>query len=267
MLQYPEIDPVAFHIGPLAVHWYGLMYLVGFLAAYLLARYRGKSASPAWTAEQVADLIFFLALGVIIGGRTGYMLFYDWSGLVAHPLSFFEVWDGGMSFHGGLLGVILALYLYGRKLKRSFWQMGDFVAPLVPIGLGLGRIGNFINGELWGRISQLPWAMVFPSGGPYPRHPSQLYEFLLEGVILFIILWVFSAKQKPKAAVSGLFLLLYGTFRFLVEFVRQPDPQLGFVAWGWLTRGQELSLPMVLLGVGLLVWAYGRTASADMNKQ
>lgn len=256
MLHYPQIDPVAFSIGPLKVHWYGLMYLLGFAIAYVLARYRAAKQVRPWQKEQVADLIFYLALGVIIGGRTGYMLFYNVDQLIAHPLSYFEVWDGGMSFHGGLLGVILALWLYGLKLKRPFWEMGDFVAPLVPIGLALGRIGNFINGELWGRVTDMPWGMVFPTGGPLPRHPSQLYECLLEGVVLFVVLWWFSAKPRPRGAVSALFLIFYGLFRFLIEFVRQPDPQLGFVAFGWMTRGQELSIPMVLFGLVLFWYAY-----------
>lgn len=263
MLQYPHIDPVAFHLGPIHVHWYGLMYLFGFIAAYLLALYRGKRQKRPWTTQQVADLIFYLALGVIIGGRTGYMLFYDWEGLIARPLSYFAIWDGGMSFHGGLIGVILAMMGYAHYIKRRFWEVGDFVAPLVPIGLGLGRLGNFINGELWGRASDLPWSMVFPTGGPLPRHPSQLYEFLLEGVILFIILWLFSSKLRPRGAVSGLFLLVYGVFRFLVEFVREPDPQLGFVAWQWMTRGQELCIPMIIAGLVLLIFAYKRAKTHE----
>lgn len=257
MLHYPNINPIAFQIGPLKVHWYGLMYLFGFATAYGLALYRGPKQVKPWSSDQVADLIFYLALGVIVGGRTGYMLFYDWHQLITHPASYFAVWDGGMSFHGGLLGVILALWLYGLKLKRPFWEMGDFVAPLVPIGLALGRIGNFINGELWGRVSHVPWAMVFPSGGPLPRHPSQLYECLFEGIVLFIVLWWFSVKPRPSGSVSALFLILYGVFRFCIEFVRNPDPQLGFVAFGWMTRGQELSIPMVLFGIGLFWYAYG----------
>ncbi len=256
MLHYPQIDPVAFHLGPLKVHWYGLMYLLGFAVAYGLARFRAPRQPKPWTPDQVADLIFYLALGVIIGGRTGYMLFYAWDQLVAQPLSFFQVWDGGMSFHGGLLGVTLAAWLYGKKLKRPFWEVGDFVAPLVPIGLALGRLGNFINGELWGRVTTVPWGMVFPSGGPLPRHPSQLYECLFEGVVLFIALWWFSAKPRPRGAVSALFLILYGVFRFMIEFVRNPDPQLGFVAWGWMTRGQELCIPMVLIGAIWMGYAY-----------
>ncbi|MDF1760190.1 MAG: prolipoprotein diacylglyceryl transferase [Coxiellaceae bacterium] len=256
MLQYPQIDPVAFAVGPLKVHWYGIMYLVGFAIAYLLARYRGPRQLKPWTKEQVADLIFYAAIGVVVGGRTGYMLFYNFGGLIANPLSYFEVWDGGMSFHGGLLGVLLAIWIYGRFLKRPFWEMGDFIAPLVPLGLAFGRIGNFINGEVWGRVTNVPWAMVFPNAGPLARHPSQLYECFFEGIVLFVILWWFSAKPRPRGAVSALFLIFYGLFRFGLEFVRQPDQQLGFIAFGWLTRGQELSIPMVLFGAGLFWYAY-----------
>jgi len=256
MLKYPHIDPIAFHIGPLKVHWYGIMYLIGFAAAWLLARKRAVRPGSPVTQVQVSDLIFYSALGVVLGGRIGYMLFYDLPNFIHHPWIFFRVWDGGMSFHGGLLGVMLSLWLYSRSLKCSFWQLADFVAPLVPIGLGAGRLGNFINGELWGRVTTMPWGMVFPKAGPLPRHPSELYEFCLEGVSLFIILWFFSAKPKPRMAVSGLFLLVYGCFRFFVEFFRQPDPQLGFVAFGWMTRGQELSIPMIIIGSILLIIAY-----------
>jgi phosphatidylglycerol:prolipoprotein diacylglycerol transferase len=256
MLHYPTINPVAFHIGPLPVHWYGLMYAVGFVGAWGLASWRARQPNSGWNLEQVSDLIFYCALGVIIGGRVGYILFYNWSNFLAEPLSLFKVWQGGMSFHGGLVGVMLAVWLYGRHIGKSFLTMGDFVAPLVPIGLGAGRIGNFINGELWGRVTTAPWGMIYPQAGPLPRHPSELYEFLLEGLLLFIILWWFSAKPKPRGAVAGLFLMAYGSFRFIAEFFRQPDLQLGFVAFGWMTRGQELSLPMILIGLIMMIWAY-----------
>lgn len=260
MIMYPNINPIAFQIGPLAVHWYGLMYLVGFLGAWLFLTLRlNQSTFPrGFTKDQLSDLVFYSALGVILGGRIGYMLFYAWPSLVAHPLSIFYIWQGGMSFHGGLIGVVIALSIYARKIGKSLVDITDFIAPVVPIGLGAGRLGNFINGELWGRVSDVPWAMVFPNAGPMPRHPSQLYEFLLEGVVLFIILWTFSSKARPRWTVSGLFLLCYGFFRFLIEFVREPDEQIGYIAWGWLTKGQLLSLPMILLGLFLFAWGYRR---------
>lgn len=258
MLIYPQFNPIAFHIGPIAVHWYGIMYLIGFAGAWMLALHRAKKVNSGWNPEQISDLIFYSALGVILGGRIGYMLFYDFPGLVANPLSFFKIWDGGMSFHGGLIGVICAFYFYGRKINKTIFELGDFAAPLVPIGLGAGRIGNFINGELWGRVTTVPWGMVYPQAGPLPRHPSEIYEFLLEGVLLFIIMWTFSAKQRPRMAVSALFLICYGSFRFIAECFRQPDPQLGFIAFNWLTMGQLLSLPMILLGIILMIIAYKR---------
>lgn len=254
MLQYPHIDPIAFSLGPLKVHWYGIMYLIGFASAWLLASYRARKPGSGWTQDQITDFIFYAALGVIIGGRVGYLLFYNLPDFLRHPWILFRVWDGGMSFHGGMLGVIFALWLYARKLGRSIWALTDFAAPLVPIGLFCGRIGNFINGELWGRVTDVPWAMVFPTGGPWLRHPSQLYEALLEGVLLFVILWTFSIKPRPRFAVSALFLLCYGCFRFFVEFYRVPDPQYGYLAFGWLTMGQILSTPMIIIG-GYALWA------------
>lgn len=258
MLMYPNINPIALQIGPIKIHWYGLMYLIGFVGAWLLAWSRARKPNSGWTSEQVSDLIFYCALGVIIGGRLGYMLFYDFTNFIHQPWLVFRIWDGGMAFHGGLIGVMFAVWLFARKTHKTFFEVGDFVAPLVPIGLGAGRIGNFINGELWGRVTSMPWGMVFPQAGPQPRHPSQLYEFFLEGVILFIILWWYSAKPKPRMAVSGLFLLCYGCFRFLVEFFRQPDLQIGFVAFGWLTKGQLLSIPMIIAGLVMLIFAYHR---------
>jgi phosphatidylglycerol:prolipoprotein diacylglycerol transferase len=256
MLYYPQINPVAFSLGPVKVHWYGIMYLVGFAGAWLLANYRAKFPQNNFTSLQVSDLIFYAALGVILGGRLGYMLFYDLPDFLHNPLTFFRVWDGGMSFHGGMLGVFLAFWWYSRKIGRSLWDITDFMVPFVPIGLAAGRVGNFINGELWGRVTTVPWGMVFPDGGPLPRHPSQIYEFLLEGMSLFLILWFFSAKPRPRFAVSALFLLCYGSFRFIAEFFRQPDPQLGFIAWGWLTMGQLLSLPMIIAGLTALIIIY-----------
>lgn len=261
MLQYPQLDPVAISLGPVKVHWYGLTYLVGFVAGWWLGRLRTRKPWSPVTEEQMGDLLFYLALGVILGGRFGYVLFYNFDTFLADPLWLLRVWEGGMSFHGGLLGVIFAMWWYGRKVGSGFWRLADFVAPLVPVGLGAGRIGNFINGELWGKPTDVPWAMVFPHApDSLARHPSQLYQFALEGVALFVILWWFSAKPRPRMAVSGLFLVCYGVFRFLVEFVRQPDPQLGYLAFDWLTMGQVLSTPMILAGAALMFIAYRRNA-------
>ena len=264
MIQYPHIDPVAVRVGPLQIHWYGIMYLLGFLAFWWLGRLRARRPDHPIAPEQVGDLLFYGALGVILGGRVGYFLFYSGDRLLSDPLSILRVWEGGMSFHGGLLGVLIAIFWYAhRKLHTDFFNLADFVAPMVPIGLGLGRIGNFINGELWGKPTDLPWGMVFPGAGSVPRHPSQLYEAFLEGLVLFLILWTFSSRPRPVGAVSGLFLVGYGCFRFLIEFVRLPDPQLGYLAFGWLTMGQVLSLPMIAAGLGLLWWAYHHAAPAD----
>ena len=255
MIDYPNIDPVAFAVGPLEVRWYGLMYLIGFVGAYWLCSRRAKLPNSGWTEEQVSDMIFYGAIGVIVGGRVGYMLFYNFSALVADPLSMFKVWQGGMSFHGGLLGVSAAVFLFALKNNKRFFDVLDFGSPMVPIGLGTGRLGNFIGGELWGRPTDVPWAMVFPHADDKPRHPSQLYEFFLEGIVLFIILYWFSRKPRPRMAVAGSFLIGYGAFRFLVEFTRQPDAHLGHIV-GWMTMGQILSTPMIIGGIGLVAWAY-----------
>lgn len=261
MLQHPQIDPVAIAIGPLKIHWYGLTYLVGFLAGWWLGRLRTRKPWSPINEEQVGDLLFYLALGVILGGRFGYVVFYNFDTFLADPLWLFRVWEGGMSFHGGLLGVMLAMWWYGRKVDAGFWKIADFVAPLVPVGLGAGRIGNFINGELWGKPTDVSWGMVFPTApDALARHPSQLYQFALEGVALFVILWWFSARPRPRMAVSGMFLIFYGVFRFLVEFVREPDPQLGYLAFDWLTMGQVLSTPMIVAGAALMFIAYRRNA-------
>lgn len=261
MLQHPQIDPVAIAIGPLKIHWYGLTYLVGFLVGWWLGRLRARKPWSPITEVQMGDMLFYIALGVILGGRFGYVIFYNFSAFAADPLMLLRVWEGGMSFHGGLLGVIFAMWWFGRKVDRTFWQIADFVAPLVPVGLGAGRIGNFINGELWGKSTDVAWGMVFRTApDSLARHPSQLYQFALEGVLLFIVLWWFSSKPRPRMAVSGLFLACYGIFRFLVEFVRQPDPQLGYLAFDWLTMGQVLSFPMILAGAVLIVIAYRRNA-------
>ena len=255
MIPYPNIDPVALQLGPLAIRWYGLMYIIGFAIAWALARYRARRPGSGWTPEQVDDLIFYCALGVIVGARIGSILFYNFDGWLRDPLVLFRIWEGGMSFHGGLIGVVLALWLYGRKLGKSFFAMGDFVAPLAPLGLAFGRIGNFINGELWGKTTDVPWGFVVDGT---TRHASQLYQAGLEGVTLFVILWLYSARRPPEKAVSGMFLLGYGVFRFAIEFVRLPDAHIGYLAWGWLTMGQLLTLPLIVFGVILLWLAYRR---------
>lgn len=258
MFVRPDIDPVAFSIGPLAVHWYGLMYLLSFLIGWGVGIVRTRQPHVHWHKEEVGDLLFYVVLGVVIGGRVGYMLFYQPGLVFHHPLQLFYIWDGGMSFHGGLIGVFVACAWFARNTGRRLFEITDFVAPIVPIGLFFGRIGNFINGELPGRVTHVPWAMIYPHIDMLPRHPSELYEAFLEGVVLFAILWVYAAKPRPRMAVSALFLLGYGCLRFFAEFFRRPDPFLGFVAFGWMTRGQELCIPMIIGGIGLLVWAYKR---------
>lgn len=268
-----DIDPIAFSIGPVAVHWYGIMYLIAFAAFWWLGERRRRAGRLPVGPTAFSDLAFYGMIGVILGGRVGYMLFYATSELLADPLSLFRIWEGGMSFHGGLLGVLVAMWYWSRRNGMHFFDVMDFVAPLVPIGLGTGRLGNFIGGELWGRHTDLPWGMIFPRAidtaghsieqlkamagagqlAAEARHPSQLYQMLLEGVLLFCILYFVSMKPKPRYLVSGLFALFYGVFRFGVEFVREPDAQLGYLAWGWLTMGQILSLPLILLGVVLLL--------------
>ncbi|TBR40155.1 MULTISPECIES: prolipoprotein diacylglyceryl transferase [Dyella] len=249
-----DIPKVAFSLGPIQVHWYGLMYLGGFLGGWLLAELRRRQGRLPVTRDALGDLCFYVMMGVIVGGRVGYMLFYtDINWIWTNPLALFRVWDGGMSFHGGLLGVLAAIAWWSRRQQVHFFDTVDFIAPLIPIGLGLGRLGNFINGELWGKPSSVPWAMIFPDAPDrLPRHPSQLYEMLLEGVVMFTVLWVVSMKPRPRYFISGLFALMYGCFRFGVEFVRLPDPQLGYLAFGWLTMGQILSLPLILVGLVLL---------------
>lgn len=259
MLVHPDFDPVAFSLGPLQVRWYGLMYLLGFISGWLLGRYRARQPSSVWSVAQVDDIVFYIALGVILGGRIGYILFYGFDAFLHNPLILFRIWEGGMSFHGGFLGVLVAMALFARKHHKPFWVTVDFIAPLIAPGILFGRIGNFINGELWGKVTDAPWGMVFRQAGDgLPHHPSQLYEAALEGVALFFIVWLYSAKPRPTMAVSGVFALSYGIFRFLVELVRQPDAHLGYLAFGWLTMGQVLSLPLILVGVVLLSLAYSR---------
>jgi phosphatidylglycerol:prolipoprotein diacylglycerol transferase len=265
MLPYPHIDPTALELGPLKLRWYGLMYLIGFASGWLLGRWRAAKAGSGWKPEEVDDLISFLILGLLLGARLGYVLFYDFPVFAANPLEIVKIWKGGMSFHGGVAGVCMAFWLFARRTGRPFRAVADFIVPFAPIGLFAGRIGNFINGELWGRPADVPWAMVFPDlkSGLVPRHPSQLYEAGLEGIALFLILFIFSRKKRPLGAVGGLFCLGYGVFRSFCEFFRQPDPQLGFVAFGWLSMGQLLSLPLILIGAGLLIRAY--TVEARRN--
>ena len=252
MLTFPQIDPVALQLGPLAIHWYGLMYLVAFGLVYSLGRLRiSRGQGGIFTARSLEDLVFYSVLGVVIGGRLGYTLLYKPGYYLQHPIEILYLWEGGMAFHGGLLGVLLVMLLFARKQGVSFFTVADFIAPLIPLGLAAGRLGNFINGELWGRPSTVPWAMVFPgSGDGIARHPSQLYQMGLEGIALFVILWVFSNKPRPTGQVSAVFLMGYGVFRFLVEFTREPDNFLGLLAGG-LSMGQWLSLPMIAAGIVL----------------
>ncbi len=262
MIPYPEIDPVALELGPLKVHWYGLTYLAGLSFAWWLARVRAARADSPIARDQVDDLIFYAAVGIVLGGRLGYALFYGWERLLEEPLWLFRVWEGGMAFHGGLLGVIAALAVLSRTRDIPFGRLADFVAPLAPVGLALGRLGNFIGQELWGRPADVPWAMVFPRDPlGLARHPSQLYQFALEGCLLFLIVYVYSRRPRPPWSVAGVFLCGYGVLRFSAEFFREPDTHIGFDALGWVTRGQLLSIPMILLGVGLFIWAHRRHPS------
>jgi len=263
MLVHPQFNPVAVQLGPLAIHWYGLMYLAGFMTFLWLGRRRIAALNhPQINTKLLDDLLFYGVLGVILGGRLGYVLFYKASYYLAHPLEIFAVWQGGMSFHGGFLGVLVAIVWLAYKKKLRWLQLTDFIAPLVPPGLAFGRIGNFINGELWGRPTDMPWAMVFPQVDNLPRHPSQLYEFALEGLLLFALLWLYARKPRPVGAVSGLFLIGYGSFRFLAEFTREPDDFLGLLSFG-MSMGQWLSLPMVLAGVLLMAFSIRRAAGVN----
>jgi phosphatidylglycerol:prolipoprotein diacylglycerol transferase len=250
MIRYPNIDPVLIRIGPLAIRWYGLMYLIGFISSYLLVRYQVVKKKIALSGDDIESLYSYLIFGLIIGARMGYVIFYNLGDYIKSPLEVFAVWHGGMSFHGGLAGAVIAGIIFCRKHGSDFWQLGDLIIVTAPIGLGLGRLGNFINGELFGRPTDLPWGMIFPSGGPFPRHPSQLYEFLLEGVILFAVLWSVKDKNLRSGTIISLFLILYGIFRFTVEFFREPDPQLGFI-FGPFTMGQALSVATALFGAAI----------------
>lgn len=264
MLTYPKIDPVALQLGPLAIHWYGLTYLVAFglFMALAIMRLRHEPFASvqgpgAWSRRDVEDMLFAGVVGTIIGGRLGYCLFYKPEFYLANPLQILFIWQGGMSFHGGMLGVIASQVWFARTRSKPGWQVLDFVAPCVPLGLASGRVGNFINGELWGRFADptLPWGMVFPqSGSMQPRHPSQIYQFLLEGLLLFLILWFYARKERRPAQVSAVFLVGYGTMRFIAEYFREPDAHLGLLALG-MSMGQWLCVPMILAGVALWIWA------------
>jgi phosphatidylglycerol:prolipoprotein diacylglycerol transferase len=299
MLIHPNFDPIALHLGPLAVRWYGLMYLLAFIQCIVIGRLRLRLpyvAAQGWTTKDIDDILFYGVLGTILGGRLGYVVFYKSSFYLANPLDIFKVWEGGMSFHGGMIGVTLAMVVFAWQRKRTWLQVTDFVAPLVPLGLAAGRFGNFINGELWGRVTNpnAPWAMLFQNASPddaiwlrthpqqaaqwnlneiferyqmLPRHPSQLYEIALEGFALFIVMWLMSRKQRPVGAISAVFLIGYGLARFTVEFAREPDDYLGLLAMN-LSMGQWLSLPMIIGGIGLLIWSYrrGRAVSSESAK-
>lgn len=268
MLRHPNIDPVIFSIWELKIRWYSLSYIAGFLLAYFLGKHRAKQANSGWTTQEVSDLIFNCAVGLVVGARVGYILFYNAGAMLDNFWVLFKVWEGGMSFHGGLIGVILAAWLFGRKTKKGFFGVTDFLVPLAPLGIFCGRMANFINAELWGRKTDVAWGMEFPiktldpSTGQTtiswtdPRHASQLYEGFLEGIVLFIILWIYSSKPRPAMAVSAVFLIFYGLFRTFVEFFREPDAHIEFVAFNWLTMGQLLSAPMIIAGLTLLFFAY-----------
>jgi phosphatidylglycerol---prolipoprotein diacylglyceryl transferase len=299
MLIHPNFDPIALHLGPLAVRWYGLMYLLAFIQCIVIGRLRLRLpyvSAQGWTTKDIDDILFYGVLGTILGGRLGYVVFYKSSFYLANPLDIFKVWEGGMSFHGGMIGVTLAMVVFAWQRKRTWLQVTDFVAPLVPLGLAAGRFGNFINGELWGRVTNpnAPWAMLFQNASPddaiwlrthpqqaaqwnlneiferyqmLPRHPSQLYEIALEGFALFIVMWLMSRKQRPVGAISAVFLIGYGIARFTVEFAREPDDYLGLLAMN-LSMGQWLSLPMIIGGIGLLIWSYrrGRAVPSESAK-
>lgn len=263
MLIHPQFDPVAIYIGPLTVHWYGLMYLLAFMLFLWLGKLRIRTLNrPGWDDKMMDDLLFYGILGVVLGGRLGEVLFYNPGYYMSRPLEILAVWQGGMSFHGGFLGVLVAMTLFARQHKLPWLQLMDFIAPLVPLGLGAGRIGNFINAELWGRPTNVAWGMVFPNVDGLPRHPSQLYEFILEGLVLFALMWLYSRKPRPVGAVSGLFLLGYGSFRFLVEYTRNPDDGIfGLMSFG-ISMGQWLSLPMVIVGLVLMLRGQRKSAIA-----
>lgn len=254
MWQYPSIDPVAISLGPVSIHWYALSYLIGIGLVWLTLRYRTRVYQLGWTEDDLSDMVFYAVLGVLLGGRIGYMLFYGWEALLRDPLSALKIWEGGMSFHGGLIGVLIGVGFFARRKGVSFFTVTDFIAPSIPLALGCGRIGNFINGELPGRVTDVSWALVYP-GELVGRHPSSLYQALLEGPVLFAMLWVFAMKPRPLMVISGMFLVGYGSLRVLSEAFREPDSHIGFVMFNWVTQGQLLSVPMVLLGISFVVYS------------
>ncbi len=256
MLVHPQFDPIAFSIGPLSVRWYGLMYLFAFAVGGLLAAHRARQPNSGWKVEEISDFVFYSALGVVLGGRLGYVLFYNFAYYREHPLEILYVWTGGMSFHGGLIGVLVALFIYAKQTQRSLLAVGDFFVPVIGLGIAAVRLSNFINQELWGRVTELPIGVIFPLAGSLPRHPSQLYEALFEGVVLFIIVWLYTQKPRTLGKATGLFLLGYGIARFSIEFVREPDSHIGFVAFDWMTKGQLLTLPMIVIGLLLLLGTF-----------
>jgi phosphatidylglycerol:prolipoprotein diacylglycerol transferase len=263
MINYPNIDPVALALGPITIYWYGLTYVGGLVFAWWLGKQRAQLPNSPIKESQIDDLIFYAALGILVGGRVGYALFYGSASLLEDPLRVFRIWEGGMAFHGGFLGVVIAMWLLCRNHKIEFGALVDFIAPLAPVGLALGRLGNFINQELWGRPADVPWAMVFPNDpGGLARHPSQLYQFAMEGILLFVILFWYTRVPRPRWSAAGLFLFGYGIFRSTAEFFREPDAHVGFDALGWVTRGQLLSLPMIIAGAAIIIWAYRRDAKA-----
>ena len=256
-MQYPVIDPIAINFGPIKIYWYAISYLVGIGLVWWTLAYRNRQYRSGYSNEELSDLIFYAVLGVLLGGRIGYMLFYGFNNLIENPFMVLKIWQGGMSFHGGLLGVLLAIWFFSRNVNRSFFSVTDFIAPSVPLALGCGRIGNFINTELPGRVTDVPWALIFSDG--IARHPSSLYQAAMEGPVLFVLLWSFAYRRRPEMAVSGLFLFGYGCFRLLTELFRAPDSHIGFVLTGLITAGQLLSIPMVLLGMIIIGFSYSQS--------
>lgn len=256
MLTYPHLNPIALTLGPVQIHWYGVMYILGFICAWIIAKHQTQKLKLHWSTEQISDLIFYAAVGIIIGGRLGYMFFYNFYDWLSHPFLVFKIWQGGMSFHGGLIGALIGLVYVAKHQHRQILEVTDFTAPLVPLGLATGRFGNFINGELWGRPTSMPWGMIFPGAGPEPRHPSQLYELGLEGLLLFIVLFLYTQKRRPTGYPTAFFLMGYSLLRFTVEFFREPDAHLGFVIGDWLSMGQILCIPMFISG--FIIWYFNR---------